>query len=445
VGWGFFCPVLLVLLAEAQAEPHWYVLALIGSYLYPALMIWLTPRAASPIRLVMAGHGLESVMLAVFAEVACTDPVLVLVSLSVVVINAGVTRGRQGAAAVFLTYVATLTMVNGRLRAVEAIDPSSLVHVMLGLFLLGYVSVVAHQVYTLMVRDALSRRALIRQKDQLDALHRHLVETISNPFISDEAVLEIIGPRLTEEQAQKYAERIRNRQRWEAIGRRTRSLSHDANNLLMPMMMMGDLLEDKLIGDAEAINYLSDLGTAAMQLQALHRQINPAPTDPKPSDAVAVLQHVVNEVLSLLRATAPGGVTVALDNDLDDLVYVPIDASSLHRCILNLCTNAIQAMKETGLLTLRMRVASTAEHTRLFNHQGHTGVTVCVEDTGDGMAPEVAERVFEPYFTTRTDDGGTGLGLSTTHALLTDAGGTISLDSTPGAGTTFTLTLPALP
>ena len=105
---------------------------------------------------------------------------------------------------------------------------------------------------------------------------------------------------------------------------------------------------------------------------------------------------------------------------------------------MNLCTNAIQAIKETGLLTLRMRVASTAEHNRLFSHQGHTDVTVCVEDTGDGMAPEVAERVFEPYLTTRTEDGGTGLGLSTTHALLTDAGGTIALDSTPGAGTTVT-------
>jgi len=445
VGWGSSCPVFLVLFVEAQAETHWYVLALLGSYLYPSLMLWLTPRVASPVRLVMAGHGFEAIMLAIFAEVACTDPVFVLVSLSVVVINAGVTRGRLGAAAVFLTFVATSMLVNDQLRAVDSIDPPFFVHVMLGLFLLSYVTVVAHQAYALVVRNATNKRELTRQKNQIDSLHQHLIETIANPFISDETVLKIIGPGLTAEQARKYADRIRTRQRWEAIGRQTRSLSHDANNLLMPIMVMGDFLEEKLTGDAEALDCLSDLDTAAQRLQALHRQMNPTHTDPKPSDSVAVLQHVVNEVLSLLRATTPSDIIVQLHNQLDDdLVYVPIDASSLHRCILNLCTNAIQAMKDTGVLTIRMRVASTAEHTRLLNRQAQTGVTVWVEDTGGGMTPEVVERVFEPYFTTRPYDGGTGLGLSTTHALLTDAGGSIVLDSTPGIGTIFTLTLPVV-
>lgn len=445
VGWGSSCPVVLVCFAEARAEPHWYVLALLASYLYPAFMFWLTPRVSSPVRLVMAGHGFESVMLAIFAEVACADPVFVLVSLSVVVINAGLTRGRRGAAAVFLVFVATSMTVNGQLRAVEGIDPPFLVHVMFGLFLVSYVSVVAHQAYALVVRNAANKRTLTRQKDQIDSLHRHLIETIANPFVSDDAVLKIIGPGLTDEQARKYAERIRNRQRWEAIGRRTRSLAHDANNLLMPMMVMGDFLEGKFTGDAEALDCLSDMEAAAARLQAIHRQMNPAHTDPKPSESVAVLQHVVSEVLALLRATAHPGIFVQLDTQLDeDLVYVPIDASSLHRCILNLCTNSIQAMNETGVLTIRMRVASTAERTRLFDRQVQMGVTVCIEDSGTGMTPELVERVFEPYFTTRPDDGGTGLGLSTTYALLTDAGGSIELDSTPGIGTTFTLTLPVV-
>lgn len=71
-------------------------------------------------------------------------------------------------------------------------------------------------------------------------------------------------------------------------------------------------------------------------------------------------------------------------------------------------------------------------------------MTLCVEDTGCGMAPEVAERVFEPYFTTRADGGGTGLGLSNTHALLTDAGCTITLESILGEGTSFMVILPVL-
>ena len=136
-------------------------------------------------------------------------------------------------------------------------------------------------------------------------------------------------------------------------------------------------------------------------------------------------------------------IVIQLENEFDeDLVYVSIDASSLHRCILNLCINAIQALKASGVLTLRLRAASDAEHARLFRQRQHTCVTMCVEDTGGGMSPEVAERVFEPYFTTRKEDGGTGLGLSTTHALLTDSVGAINLDSTHGEGTIFTVILP---
>ena len=218
-------------------------------------MMWLTPRTVSPISLVMAGHGLESIMLAV-------------------VMNAGVTRGRKGAAAVLLIYTATATIVNGHFRSIEALDTSFYLHVMLSIFLMGYTSVVSHQ---------------------------------ANPFVSDETVLKIIGPGLTEEQVQKYAERIRTRQRWEAIGRRTRSLSHDANNLLMPIMAMGDFLGERLGDDAEVLECISDFEAAVTQLHALHRRMNPQDTRHNSSDSITVLQHVVNEVLSLLSGTAPEG------------------------------------------------------------------------------------------------------------------------------------------
>jgi len=431
----------LLMFLEAKAEAHWYVLGLIGAYLYPAMMLWLTPRVAAPVSLVMAGHGLDSIILAVFAEVVCMDPVFVLVSLSVVVINAGATRGRKGAAAVLLLYIATATIVYDQFRTVEFINPPFYLHLLLGIFLMGYVSVVAHQAYALVIRNATNKRELLRQKDRLDSLHQHLVETISNPFVSDEAVLAIIGPGLTEEQAQKYAERIRIRQRWEAIGRQTRSLSHDANNLLMPMMLMGGFLRERLDDDAEALECISDFEAAVTRLHALHKRMNPKETSQAPSEAITILQHVVNEVLSLLNGTAPEGIVIQLENELDvDLVYVSIDASSLHRCILNLCTNAIQAMQASGVLRIRLRAASDAERSRLPRQR--PCVTMSVEDTGGGMAPEVVERVLEPYFTTRKEAGGTGLGLSTTHALITDAGGAITINSTLGEGSIFTVILP---
>ncbi|MEC7946211.1 MAG: ATP-binding protein [Myxococcota bacterium] len=443
VGWGVACPMLLALFSEAKASVHWYVVAVLVAYVYPVGMAWVSARVASPVRLVMAGHVFESVMLAIFAEVACTDPVFVLVALSVVVINAGVTRGRMGAGVVMLTFMVTSTLVFERLRAVGTIDPPIHFHVLLGLFLLGYVGVVSHQAYALVVRNASNKRELTRQRNRLDALHKHLVETISNPFVSDEDVLKIIGPGLSESQARAYAERIRTRQRWEAIGRQTRSLAHDANNLLVPILMTGELLEERLGDDEEARGRLSDLETAVRQLEALHRQMNPRDRSPAAASDPADLRHVVEEVVALVRATVPTRIAVDVRDSIGDgPVPVVLEASALHRCLLNLCINAVQAMDEDGRLTLTLRPATAAEQLRL-RRPGHLGVAVRITDTGPGVPAEVARQVFDPYFTTRGDDGGTGLGLSTTHALVTDAGGTITLESAPGAGATFMVVLPS--
>ena len=444
LGWGAACPLFLLFFSEANAADHWYAVAMIASYVYPAVMAWLTAQVKAPVRLVMAGLGIESCMLAVFAEVACADPLFMLVCISVMVINAGMTRGWKGALAVFLLFCASFLAVNGQLRAVPSANPPAYLHIVFGLYLMGYLGVTAHQVYALVVRNGLNKRALLQQRNQIDSLHQHLIDTISDPFVSDEAVLKLIGPKLTAEQARTYAARIRTRQRWEAIGREARSISHDANNLLTPMTVMTELLGDHIGTDTEARACLTDLDSAVQQLHSLHLQLNPQRGQRAPATP-SVLQYVVHDVLALVRTSAPAGLEVVLENELQkDLVYVAIDAGSLHRCLLNICTNAIQAMAGGGVLTVRLRPASDTEQARIRGPQKSPGFVLCVEDTGHGMPPQVAERVFEPYFTTRTDDGGTGLGLATTHALVTDAGGSIALDSTPGVGTALTLVLPTL-
>jgi len=121
-----------------------------------------------------------------------------------------------------------------------------------------------------------------------------------------------------------------------------------------------------------------------------------------------------------------------LDNAIGD---IPADAELLHQVFLNLILNAKLAMPEGGLLSITTR---RAPHIR--DHNGHA-IEILVRDTGVGISQRMKERVFEPFFTTR--EGGTGLGLAIIKQIVTEHKGSISVESTPGQGTLFTIRLPA--
>jgi signal transduction histidine kinase len=124
----------------------------------------------------------------------------------------------------------------------------------------------------------------------------------------------------------------------------------------------------------------------------------------------------------------------------DDSVLVRGDASLVHQIVINLCTNAYQAMRGSGG-RLSVRLGVTEDPAR----SGGPGRFALLEvnDTGHGMEEAVMAHIFEPFFTTREVGQGTGLGLSVVHGIVTSMGGSISVDSAPGAGTTFSVCLPA--
>jgi signal transduction histidine kinase len=123
-----------------------------------------------------------------------------------------------------------------------------------------------------------------------------------------------------------------------------------------------------------------------------------------------------------------------------DVPPIQADEEALYQALVNVVSNAVEAMGPGGRLTLRLGWHDGTElragRARLFNRR----VRIEVSDTGTGIAPSDAERVFNPFFTTR--DGGTGLGLALTHKIVDDHSGTIDFQSRPGAGTTFRITLP---
>ncbi len=445
VGWGFGCPLVLWLFDIAQASTSWFAVAIAVSYLYPAAIGWYSHRVLDPVRLVMFGLSFEATALAIFSEVACADPVFILVSVTVTVINALSTRGLLGIAVVLPLFALTLTLAHGNLRAVPTIAVPFYLHALLGLNLMGYVAVVTHLVHSLTLRHAADKRELIAQKLRNDTIHQHLVSTIADPFVSDEAVLNIIGPELSEEQSQRYLRRVRSRQQWEAVGRQTKSIVHDAKNILVPIVGLSAVLEHMVRDDDDMHECMTDLTSAVQRLNVLIDQVNPPAMAPDALGSQCVIQHVASEVASLLESSLPSGIEIQVEYPADgDLIYVPIEAVSLHRCLMNLGTNALQAMTVPGQLRLRLHPANSYERARLEIPPDQSGITLSVQDSGSGIPSDVLPRIFDPYFSTKEEDGGNGLGLATTYALITDAGGSITVESKLGEGTTFRLSFPVV-
>src|SRR6202040_581422 len=121
------------------------------------------------------------------------------------------------------------------------------------------------------------------------------------------------------------------------------------------------------------------------------------------------------------------------------------DATQLHQVTMNLCTNAMQAMKQGGVLTVILAREAVGERRVLSHGTLRAGryVRLSVSDTGSGIPPAVLERMFDPFFTTKRVGEGTGLGLALVHGIVADFGGAIDVTTQVGVGTTFTIWLPA--
>jgi CheY-like chemotaxis protein len=154
---------------------------------------------------------------------------------------------------------------------------------------------------------------------------------------------------------------------------------------------------------------------------------------------------IVNEALKLLRASLPS--TIQINNRMKSNLAVMSDPTNIHQVIMNLCTNAGHAMQENGGL-LEVSLTDVDIDADFAKH--HPGlnpgkfVRLTVSDTGHGMSPEVIERIFDPFFSTKKQGEGTGMGLSVVHGIVKSHGGTLTVDSTPGQGSVFKTFFPAI-
>jgi len=254
-------------------------------------------------------------------------------------------------------------------------------------------------------------------------------------------VQEEIGERLRAEEA------LRQSQKMEAVGQLASGIAHDFNNLLTIISGNIETVGRRLDESADPRirrsigNAMKGAERAAALTQRLLAFSRRQPLAAKPTDVAALLAGMsdlltrsIDESVEILISTQP------------DLWWCEIDQHQFENAILNLAVNARDAMPAGGSLSIDARNATIERADGKGGHRAGAGdfVVIDVRDTGTGIPADMVGKVFDPFFTTKEVGKGTGLGLSMVYGFVTQSGGHVEIDSTPGAGTRIALFLPRL-
>jgi PAS domain S-box-containing protein len=255
---------------------------------------------------------------------------------------------------------------------------------------------------------------------------------------------DITDRKEAEDEKARLEGQLRHARKMETLGTLAGGIAHDFNNILQAIVGCTELAQHTLPDDSPASGYLVRVVDATARARQLVRQILTFSRHSDPERRHVAMARVVDEGLALLRATLPTTVEIRRSDRASGAVLA--DPTQLQQVLMNLCTNAQHAMEPNGgLLEVGIdRVTLGGERVRLDPNLVQAGhyVELSVRDTGCGMNEETRERIFEPFFSTKEVGKGTGLGLSVAHGIVASHGGTISVRSQLGKGTTFKIYLP---
>jgi signal transduction histidine kinase len=238
----------------------------------------------------------------------------------------------------------------------------------------------------------------------------------------------------------------RQSQKLEALGALAGGIAHDFNNILSAILGYGELAQQAVAESTDVRRYIDNVMHASGRAKSLVERILAFSRSGISERSAVDVQAVIEETLELLAvAFLARGVRLVRRLDATGAAIVG-EATQLHQVVMNLCTNAVQAMENGGLLTVDLDCVDVAEDRRLSHGTLAAGahVRLGVADTGSGISPEVLDRMFDPFFTTKGIGKGTGLGLFLVRSIVADLGGAIDVSTAIGRGTTFTIWLPII-
>jgi PAS domain S-box-containing protein len=259
-------------------------------------------------------------------------------------------------------------------------------------------------------------------------------------------IQDITERKSAEAEKEQLEAQLRQARKLEAIGTLAGGIAHDFNNILAAILGFTELSLREVSPASSTHHNLRQVLEAANRAKDLVRQVLTFSRKDKSERKRVSLDRIIRECLTLLRASLPSTIQIDyLNAAVHDTILA--DASQIHQVIINLGANAGYAMRERGgQLTLRLDefdVRKCPERPDEITAGPYLKLTV--RDTGHGMPPEILDKIFTPFFTTKPIGEGTGLGLAVVHGIITRQGGRITVESQPELGTTFTLLLSKAP
>ena len=233
-------------------------------------------------------------------------------------------------------------------------------------------------------------------------------------------------------------------QKMEALGTLAGGIAHDFNNVLEGIIGFAEMVKEEVAADSSQHRRIGLVLKGANRGRDLVKQILMFSRQNRQEQKPVALGEIVEEGLRLLRPTLPSTIEIRLKHLADDdTIYA--NSGQIHQVLMNLCTNAAHAMRETGgFLEIDISQAAFAaeDSLPLPDMQPGAYVVLTVSDTGCGMEPKIIDRIFDPFYTTKGQGEGTGLGLSVVHGIIKSHGGYITVRSESGKGSTFQVYLP---
>ncbi len=244
----------------------------------------------------------------------------------------------------------------------------------------------------------------------------------------------------------RLQEQLQQAQKMEAIGTLAGGIAHDFNNILSVITGYIELSFDDLPEGTQLRRNIDQVSIAARRAKELVARILTFSRRDSHERKPLEIAAIVKEALKLLRSSLPATIDIRRDISAEPVIVLA-DATQIQQVVMNLCTNAAHAMREKGgvleakLHEIYLDESAAADYDDL---RPGTYLKLSVRDTGHGIAPAIAKRIFEPYFTTKKKGEGTGMGLAVIHGIVKSHGGDITVESTPGKGTAFHVLLPVV-
>ena len=286
------------------------------------------------------------------------------------------------------------------------------------------------------------------EEQYLAAGERRWVHTMKLPYRDEQGQItgvlgifeDITERREAEQQKRSLEAQLRQNQKLESIGTLAGGVAHEINNPINGIMNYAQLVLDKLGKDSPVAEYAGEIIHETERVAGIVRNLLSFARQEKQGHSPARIADIVADTLSLIRSIIrKDQITVEVDVP-EDLPKVKCRNQQIQQVIMNLMTNARDALN--GRYPAYDEDKTIRVTAREFEKEGRTWIRTTVEDHGAGIAPEILARIFDPFFTSKPRDVGTGLGLSVSHGIVLDHHGELNVESEPGKYTRFHLDLP---